>query len=624
MIQGPLSPSSARFSPIGAEGVHVTGGFWSDLQALNAAEMIGHAEAWMEKLGWIGNFDAALAGELPGRRRGREFSDSDVYKLMEAMAWEHGRTGDPEMDARFRALSARIVGVQEPDGYLNTMYGRPGQQQRYSDFEFGHELYCLGHLFQAAVARARTSGEDEFVQAAYRAADHVVLNFGPQGRRKVPGHPVVEMGLVELSRLTGRREYLEQARLFVDRRGHGLLADNEWGRSYYQDRIPVRATKTAEGHAVRAMYLAAGATDVALDTGDTELLSALTGQALSTLARRTYVTGGLGSRHQGEAFGEDFELPSDRAYSETCAGIGAIQYFQRLLLATGDARFADAIERVLFNVVAASPGHDGRSFFYSNTLHCRTRGDVPAADEPSPRAESSLRAPWYEVSCCPTNVARTLASFDSLIATQDAEGVQIHQYASCDLRVPLGSAEVRLRMETDYPNDGVIRLAVLSAPANWTLSLRVPRWAEGATVDGDGVPVGYVTLAGPAAGSTVVLDLNVAPRWTWPDPRIDAVRGQVAVERGPLVLCLESVDLGSDVDSWQVDASAGFADCRDSVRVTVSQVAAPLGDWPYGVPVQVERPEIRDVALRPYHSWGNRGAATMRVWLPVAGGAGTS
>lgn len=620
MVQGPLSPQHARLMPIGSEGVQITGGFWSDLQDLNASTMIEHAQAWMERLGWIGNFDAALAGELPQRRHGREFSDSDVYKLMEAMAWEHGRTGNTDMDERFRGLAARIVPVQEPDGYLNTMFGRPGQQPRYSNFEFGHELYCFGHMFQAAVARARTFGEDEFVRAAIKAADHVCLNFGPGGRARIPGHPVIEMGLVELSRLTGRSDYLEQARLFVERRGHGLLADIEWGRSYYQDRIPVRETRAAEGHAVRAMYFAAGATDVALDTSDEALLSALTGEAVTTLSRRTYLTGGMGSRHQGEAFGEDFELPSDRAYAETCAGIGAIQYLERLVLATGDARFADAIERILYNVVAASPGEDGRSFFYSNTLHCRHRGEVPASDRPSPRAESSLRAPWYEVSCCPTNVARTLASLDSLLATHDSSGVQLHQYASCEITADLAGDEIHLRVETDYPLEGRIRVAVVSAPPRWSLALRVPAWATGATIDGKSVSAGYAVLDSPAPGSDVVLDLPMQPRWTWPDPRIDAVRDQVAVERGPLVLCLESTDLGSDVEGFEVETSASLVDLGDGAEVTVRRASGMSEGWPYGPRPAASASERRVTALRPYHSWGNRGAATMRVWLPVAPG----
>lgn len=618
MVQGPLSPTLTRLRPIGAEGVRVTGGFWSRLQDLNGSVMIVHAQDWMERLGWIANFDHAAAGELPEKRRGREFSDSDVYKLMEAMAWEHGRTGNPDMDSRFRALTARIVPVQEPDGYINTMFGRRGQEPRYTNFEFGHELYCMGHMIQASVARARTAGEDEFVRAARRAADHICLQFGAGGREKIPGHPVVEMALVELSRLTGEPKYLEQARLFVVRRGHGLLPDIEWGRSYYQDRIPVLETEAAEGHAVRAMYLAAGATDVAVDSNDPALLEALTTQALNTLARRTYITGGVGSRHQGESFGEDFELPSDRAYAETCAGIGAIQFFERQLLATRDVRFADAVERILFNVVAASPSRDGRAFFYSNPLQCRVQGEGPDLEHPSPRAESSLRAPWYEVSCCPTNVSRTLASFDSLIATQDLQGVQIQQYATSNVRASLAGGEVRMAIETNYPHEGRIRIRVEAAPSEWVLTVRVPQWAAtDATFAGVPVAPGYASTPGPSAGEEVVLDLSLTPRWSWPDPRIDAVRGQVAVERGPLVYCLESIDLNADLGAVSVDTKVPLLDEGTSVTATVRERRVMSGDWPYGESATADE-AVSSVRLHPYYDWGNRGATTMRVFIPAS------
>lgn len=620
---GPVAPTRGRFTPLASGSVRITGGFWGGLQDLNGSVIIDHAQSWMERLGWIRNFDLAVEGTLPAGRHGREFSDSDVYKLMEAIAWEHGRTGDPDWDRRFVELAERILPVQEPDGYLNTMFGRRGQEPRYSDFEFGHELYCYGHLIQAAVARARTAGNDRFVEAALRAADHVCLNFGADGRAKVPGHPVIEMALVEAYRLTGRSRYLEQARLFVERRGHGLLADIEWGRSYYQDRVPVEEAKIAEGHAVRAMYLAAGATDVAVECSDDHLLAALADQALATLARRTHLTGAMGSRHEGESFGEDFELPPDRAYGETCAGVGAVQFLHRLNLATGDVRFADAVERVLFNVVAASPSADGRSFFYSNTLHRRTLGAAPDPDRPSPRADSSSRASWYEVSCCPTNVSRTLASLAALLASTDDGGVQVHQFAPGELTAEGAFGRVRLAVHTDYPTSGVVTFRAEEASDAWTLSVRIPAWASHATVNGVQVKPGYVALPGPATGEQLMVDLGVEPRWTWPAPPIDAVRGQVAVERGPVVLCLESVDLqGRDLAGVSVDVSAGLAETDDGVLVALSVAVQGASAWPYSTAPAMPEPEAVPTILRPYSAWGNRGPATMRVWLPACGDAG--
>jgi DUF1680 family protein len=629
----PVAPSSGRWRPLGIGEVTIDSGFWADLQRLNAEVMIEQCEAWVERMGWIGNFDAAAEGRLPQDRRGREFSDSEIYKLLEAMSWEVGRTGDAAMDARLRALVARVTPAQEPDGYLNTKFGRPGQGARYSDLQWGHELYCFGHLIQAGVARARTHGDDDLVGVSVRAADHVCDAFGPDGDQGVCGHPEIEVALVELHRLTGERRYLDQARLFVERRGHGVLGDIELGRQYYQDDQPVRQTAVMTGHAVRALYLASGAADLAVEDHDDELLAAVTLQTVTTLARRTYLTGGMGAHHEGESFGQDHELPPDRAYSETCAGVASVMLNHRLLLATGAAQHADVVERTLYNVVATAPAQDGRAFFYTNTLHQRVPGSVPEPDEPSPRASSSLRAPWFEVSCCPTNVTRTIASLGAYVATVDDDGVQLHQYAGARIHARIsGGREVALTIETGYPADGRIRIMIVESPTTpWTLTMRVPAWAQGARiVDGArhrAVEPGYATVSRQfEVGDVVVLDLPVAARWTWPDSRVDAVRGQVAVERGPLVMCLESTDLGASVNNVRVRTDASPVE-RDGV-VHVSAESLDLGEepWPYGPHTaqdgaRAARREVEAelVPLVPYHRWANRGPSTMRVWMPTSG-----
>lgn len=628
----PVQPSGGRLRPLGLDDVRIESGFLADLQGLNAAAMIDHCSSWVERAGWVDNFDAAVEGRLPQDRRGREFSDSDVYKLMEAMAWEIGRTGDEHLEERFRSYTARIAPVQEPDGYLNTMFGRPGQAPRYSDLQWGHELYCYGHLIQAAVARARTTGvDDDFVRFARRAADHVCEAFGPEGNQGVCGHPEIEVALVELHRLTGEQRYLDQARLFVERRGHGVLGDIEFGAQYYQDHGPVREQAVFDGHAVRALYLAAGAADLAIEDGDDELLEAVTRQTLTTLARRTYLTGGMGAHHEGESFGQDYELPPDRAYSETCAGVASVMLNHRLLLATGDPRHADAVERTLYNVVATSPAEDGKAFYYTNTLHQRNPGQPADPEHASPRAASSLRAPWFHVSCCPTNVSRTIASLGAYVASVDDGGVQLHQYAGATVRAHLADGDVVLRMVTDYPADGTVRVEVQEAPgAPWTLSLRVPAWAEGATLavgdePGRSVEPGYAQVERAfEPGDVVVLTLPVTARWTWPDPRVDAVRGQVAVERGPVVLCVESVDLGDDVGTVRVHTDEAPQEESGRVLVRTSRVALADTPWPYGTEPDagaVQGVSDRDtlVPLVPYHRWANRGPSTMRVWMPTAG-----
>lgn len=638
----PVAPTRGRLRPLGLDEVRITGGFWARRRETNATATLAHCRDWMERVGWTGNFRAVAEGRVQRDRRGREFADSELYKLLEAMAWQTGTgTGTGAAFAPdIAALTEAVASAQEPDGYLNTAFGHPGQQPRYSDLEWGHELYCYGFLIQAGIAQARARGEGELTKIARRAADHICATFGRGGIERVCGHPEIEMALVELARLTGEQRYLDQAALFVDRRGHGTLADSEFGRVYYQDDLPVREATVLRGHAVRALYLAAGAVDVALETGDDDLLAAVVRQWEAAVARRTYLTGGMGSHHRDESFGDDFVLPPDRAYSETCAGVASVQLGWRLLLATGDPRYADLAERTLFNVVATSPSEDGRSFFYANTLHRRHRGAVPVMDAVSPRAESSLRAPWFAVSCCPTNVARTLAALPAYLATADDQGIQLHQYADAEIATSLaGGHGVALRVRTDYPSGGTVTVRIdRSSPARpWTLSLRVPAWTAGATaclVDPDGT---RRTVAPGTAevtrvflpGDEIRLELPVTPRWIAPDPRIDAVRGTVAVQRGPLVYCAESVDLpdGREVDAVRVDPSAAPEDGPDDTVVAPGRLVdrTDPGDapWPYRAPDRAAAPaaertaERTGVVLVPYNSWANRGPSTMRVWLPT-------
>ena len=610
----PVVPLRGRLRPLGLDEVRITGGFWADRQRVNGSATLAHIESRLESEGWLPNFDLAVVGTLPEGRRGREFSDSEVYKFLEALAWEIGRTdaaADDELERRFRAVVARVAAAQEPDGYLNTMFGRPGQEARWTQLQWGHELYCLGHLFQAAVARVRTrpDADDGLIDIARRAADLVCDEFGADGRDAICGHAEVEAGLLELGRALGEQRYVDQAALFVERHGRRSLGEIEWGRAYFQDDVPVRDAEALRGHAVRANYLSAAATDVSIEFDDSALLEALRRQWDRTVERRTYVTGGQGSHHQDEAFGEDWELPPDRAYSETCAGIGSIMFSWRLLLATGEGRYADLIERTLFNVVATSPGDDGRSFFYANTLHQRTPGTPADPDATSPRASSSLRAPWFEVSCCPPNVARTFASLAAYVATADDDGVQLHQYAPSSVRTRLADGTVvALDVSTGYPADGRVRITV-QEDARFTLTLRVPGWAEGALVrvlSGDGEsseparPGAVSVRRSYRAGDIVELELPIVPRVTSPHPMVDAVRGSVAIERGPEVLALESIDLGTDVGEA---VAAGDPIDRDGV------VVLPVRSRSTG--------EVVEAPLVAYHDWARRGPSTMRVWIPT-------
>jgi hypothetical protein len=634
----PVVPSRAAQRPLGIRDITLIGGFWVTLQETNGRATLEHCERWMERLGWLGNFDRvadASTGPTDLVHSGWSFSDSEVYKLLEALAWEYGRTGEARLDAKFRQLSARVEAAQDPDGYLSTAFGHPGQPARYTDLEQGHELYCVGHLLQAAVARLRTSGPDELVEVARKAADHVCETFGAGGPEDgICGHPGIEVGLMEFGRATGEARYIAQAQLFLDRRGHGTLGDISLGRAYFQDDVPVRRAGVLRGHAVRALYLSAAAVDAAVDRDDRELLDAVIRQWDRTLARRTHLTGGMGSRHQDEGFGEDWELPPDRAYSETCAGVASIMLAWRLYLATGEVKYADVIERTFFNVVATSPRSDGRAFFYANPLHQRVAGAASDDDTMSPRAESGVRAAWFDVSCCPTNVARTLATWQSYAASCSGDELTLLQYAAMRVTAEVGAGQrFSVDVETAYPDDGLITICIAAAPDHEVaLRLRVPLWAGGATLDDNGDDNGRRTHAAPgfvtvrrtfAPGDEIRLRLPMAPRFTWPHPQIDAVRGCVAVERGPLVYCAESVDLPSSValGDVAVDTSSQPREHEGAVVVSAMSNAAACDatTWPYvaaAPPYTAETAGFFDLALVPYHRWAERGPSAMRIWLP--------
>lgn len=627
---GPVQPRISRLHPLGPSDIEFTGGLWKDLQELNATSIIFHCHEWMERIGWVSNFDRVANNTIADNHAGIEFVDSEVYKLLEAMAWELGRNDSPEIAELYAQTVHRVGAAQQGDGYLNTSFGQPGQRGRYTDLEWGHELYCFGHLIQAAVARIRTGHSDALPAIARRAADHLYREFGPHGRVAVGGHPEIEPALVELGRATGDLRYFELARLFVERRGTGTLGAIEYGQEYFQDDVPIRDAKTLRGHAVRALYLSAGAYDVAVDSEDHDLASALREQWRATVSRRTYITGGMGSHHRDESFGTDYELPPDRAYSETCAGIASVMLSWRMLLDTGESKYSDLIERTLLNNVLASPRADGKAFFYTNTLHQRVEASGGDPQDLSKRAESQLRAPWFEVSCCPTNVARTLASAPMYFATTSDNAVQIHQYGAYRVSTTVAGRHASISVASDYPWDGRITVTVeTELGGNVGVHLRLPAWARdratwectnpAATLGRDG---DYLKVGGDLrAGDQVTLLLPLDARITYPHPAIDAIRGQVAVERGPLVLALESLDLppGVTIDDVAIDTAADLVTTPRGASVGLV-VSSPLAatDWPYvGESDQCEERTQR-ADLIPYFQWANRGPSTMRVFVPAA------
>src|SRR4051812_5663581 len=374
-----LAPLDYRAAALDPDGVL---GRW---QALNRSATITHCIERLEAAGNLANF-RRLRDPSSEPFHGYWFADSDVYKVLEAIGWETGRAGDAGWSGFVDEAVALLREAQEDDGYLNSWIQGEDPERRWAQLEWSHELYCLGHLIQGAIALSRGAGRDDLLEIARRFADLVVDRFGPDGGEPgIDGHPEPETALVELYRHTGDDRYLGMAAKMIERRGHGLLAEQQFGAKYLQDHAPVREATEPIGHAVRQLYLAAGVTDVYLESGDRSLLAAMEELWRRMVTEKTYVTGAVGSRHRDEAFGDPFELPPDRAYGETCAAIASFQWNWRLLLATGDGRYADEMERALLNGIAVSTSIDGCRFTYSNPLQLRSGHDGSTEDSPSER-----------------------------------------------------------------------------------------------------------------------------------------------------------------------------------------------------------------------------------------------
>ncbi|WP_328554347.1 glycoside hydrolase family 127 protein [Streptomyces sp. NBC_00358] len=633
---GPVHPTPGALGALRPAPVTIGAGFWHTRREVNARTSIPQGPELLESAGNLHNLRLA-AGTAEGAYQGAyPFVDTDVYKWLEAAAWRLAEEPAGNLAAEVDRIIALVAAAQRPDGYLNTWFQLRKNGERYQDLRWGHELYCAGHLIQAAVAHHRTTGRPELLDVARRFADHVDSAFGAPGSGKpidgIDGHPEVETALVELYRETGERRYLDLAGYFVDRHGHGLLG----GEAYCQDRVPLREATTVEGHAVRQLYLLAAAADLASETADTELRAATERLWQAMVAAKTHLTGGLGAHHDEEDFGDPYELPNERAYCETCAAIASVQWSWRMALLTGEARYSDLIERTLYNGFLAGVSLDGERWLYVNPLQVRDGHTDPGGDQ------SARRTRWFRCACCPPNVMRLLASLEHYLASTDAGGLQIHQYVTGEYRADLAGAPVVVRAETDYPWHGTVALTVEQTPdAPWTLSLRIPQWCGSfrvhdgeRTYDGTNAPVrdGWLRLERTwAPGDRVILELALDARLTAADPRVDAVRGCAAIERGPLVYCLEQADHpDGGLDDIVLDTGRPLAvKQRPDLLGGVTTVLAAghrreLPDdgswWPYrpaGHPATPAGDPVELTAI-PYYAWANREDGAMRVWLPTS------
>ena len=612
--------------PVAFTEVGIDDAFWLPRLRTNREVTIPYDFKKCEETGRIENFDKA-ARKVPGPHVGIFFNDSDVFKVIEGAAYSLNLHPDPELEAYLDDLVSRIAAAQEDDGYLYTARTIDPEAvseekeglTRWSHLRVNHELYNVGHLYEAAVAHYQATGKRSLLDVALKNADLVASVFGPDKKRDVPGHQEIEIGLVKLFRVTGDEKYLRLAKFFLDERGRTNgreLYQNYDDAGYMQDHLPVTEQKEAVGHAVRAVYMYSAMADVAALTGDEGYVAALEALWEDVVSKKLYLTGGVGSRHHGEAFGEAFELPNATAYAETCAAIALMLWNHRMFLLHGDAKYLDVLERTLYNGFLAGVSLGGDTFFYPNPLESDGKWNFN-------HDQAATRSPWFDCSCCPTNVVRFLPSLPGYVYAHKDETLYVNLYMSGESSVDMAQGRVTIIQETNYPWDGDIELTLHpEETAEFTLALRVPGWAQGQPVPSD--LYGYVNegdepvtleVNGEAAelnlergfarvhrrwsaGDKVRLRLPMPVRRVESHEAVESNVDKVAIERGPVVYCAEGADNGGAVRTLTL---------HDHEELQVKVEPGTLGG--------VTTIQGETLTLIPYYAWSHRGEGEMTVWL---------
>jgi uncharacterized protein len=621
----------AKLRSVPVRAVTIQEGFWSQRRKTNVERSIPTMREELEQHGRMDNF-RRLVGKSAAPQKGPYYSDSDIYKWTEAVGFAL-QSGDlPELRKTTSGMIREIVAVQEPSGYLNTYYvgDRVSQRMLPRSQEVGHELYNLGHMLQGAIAYYRASGDSTLLDAGAKFVDDFLLpNFGPGPDKKpiVSGHPEIEMSLIELYRTTGRRRYVDLASYIL--KGDDRIALEPRQITYMYCGIPFTSRTKLEGHAVRAMYACCGATDYYLETGDESYWKTLNNLWDDLSKRQMYITGGVGARGAGEAFGDPYELPNAQAYGESCAAIGNMMWNWRMLAASGEARFTDVVERALYNGINSGMSLDGTTYCYRNPL---------AFD---PASGEKIRNPWYDTTCCPPNLERTFASLPGYFYGTSADGLYVHLYDNSELDWHLESGlPIKVQQKTNYPWDGDIQLALTpSEPAEFTLHLRIPAWAKSAKVAVNGKvvegakPGEYLAIHRRwSSGDAVSLNLPMAPEVLASNPRVADNLGRVAVQRGPIVYCMEQLDQQNNPDFSEISIVVNSnslktfetdykANLLDGVTVLHHQGAVAEStskqDELY-VAANQDGPKTHpaNLTLIPYYAWANRQNSPMQVWIP--------
>jgi DUF1680 family protein len=646
--QGVLNLSKspyAKLHNIPVRAVTIRDGFWGERRRTAVEKSIPSIWKLIEEHGYVDNF-RRLSKRKDVPRKGPVFTDTDPYKWIEGVAMFLQSGDRPELRAIAEQTIDEIVAVQEPSGYLATQFqGQPLAEGRVvavkdrltpAVLDWGHEDYCLGHMLQSAIAYYRATGNRKFLDAAQRFADYIASDFGPDKKPYLAGHPVVEMGLIELYRTTGQRRYLDLA-------GYILNGDKRIDRHpqrviYTFSGIPFTDRTHMQGHAVRAMYACSGATDYYLETGDQKYWHTLENLWQDTVNTKMHITGGLGSRWEGESFGDPYELPNSRAYNETCAAIGGMMWNWRMLAASGEARFTDVLERMLYNAVNVGMSLDGTLYCYANPL------ESPGKTDPTRLSrEGTTRNPWYDVLCCPPNIERTLGALPGYMYSTTKDGLYVHLYDNSllDWHLEDGTG-LKVEQKTNYPWDGNVEITVSPATEKeFTVYVRIPGWTKGtkvrttsqASLEG-GKPGSYLAIRRSwKSGDRIQLEFDMTPQLVTSHPRVNENVGKVAVQRGPLVYCLEQLDQpgGSALADVALLVGAKSAQApRTEHRagllggITVIQYRGLAYDpassqEPLYRPVGPEAKRTgREVELTfiPYYAWANREPSPMRVWIP--------
>ena len=576
--------------------VKINDNFWSPRLSKHVSATLPVCIDQIEnQTGRIRNFENAAKGE--GEHSGIFFDDSDVYKALEGMAYSLINNPDPELEKKADEWIDKFAAAQQPDGYINTFYTLTGLDKRWTNMD-KHEMYCAGHMIEAGVAYYQATGKRKLLDVCIRMTDHMMSQFGPGKRHWVPGHEEIELALVKLYQTTQEQKYLDFAYWLLEERGHGhgtMGDEGKWNPVYYQDIVPVRQLTDISGHAVRCMYLYCGMADVAALKNDTGYIAAMDRLWDDVVHRNMYITGGIGSSRDNEGFTEDYDLPNLDAYCETCASVVMVLWNQRMNQLTGDSKYIDILERSLYNGALAGISLGGDRFFYVNPLE--SKGD-------------HHRQEWYGCACCPSQLSRFLPSIGNYIYASSDDALWVNLYIGNTGQIRIGETDILLTQETDYPWDGSVKLTIsTSQPLEKEIRLRIPNWCKtyDLSINGKRINVseekGYAVIKDWKSQDVIALDMDMPVEIVAADPHVKENFGKRAIQRGPLVYCMEEIDNPEYFDQIQLSPSTTFQ-------------TAFVSDILNGIKTIKTNGRAQSATFIPYYAWDNRKAGKMRVWIP--------